>query len=414
MLGETFVVVGAGQAGLQVCTTLRGEGFEGRLVLIGDEDSLPYQRPPLSKEFLLGALEPARLLYRNKEYFEKLDVELMLNDAVTKIDRFRHVLSLSSGNVLKYSKLALTTGSRVRILECEGGDLPDIFYIRSLADSTKLRERMRTAQSIVVVGGGFVGLEAGAIARKMGKSVTILESQERLMRRAISQELSEYYLSKHVLMGANVRLECDVSHFEKLQNSLGVVLKTGESITTDIVVIGIGVVPNSEIAESAGLECSNGIRVNQKCLTSDVDIVAAGDCTMHQNHFLKKIIRLESVQNAVDQAKVAASSMIGDDRVYNEVPWFWSDQYDVKLQIAGVTDGHNNHLHLCGQNENSFSLLYFKADELLGADSINQPVVHMAVRKILRKGLGANSGVLKGMTVAEIIAFSKTESNIQS
>jgi 3-phenylpropionate/trans-cinnamate dioxygenase ferredoxin reductase subunit len=414
MAREIFVVVGAGQAGLQVCAALRGGGFGGRLILIGDENSLPYQRPPLSKEFLLGALEPERLLYRKKEYFEKLDIELMLDDAVENIDAAHCTVSLRSGDVLDYSKLALTTGARVRTLECDGADLPDVFYIRSIVDSLKLRQRLLTAGSVVVVGGGFVGLEAGAIARKMGKSVIILEAQERLMKRAISGELSKFYLALHTRMGSNVRLECDVSRFEKRQHGLSVVLKTGESINADIVLVGIGVIPNSEIAKSAGLQCDNGIRVDERCFTNDANIVSAGDCTMHQNQFLKKIIRLESVQNAVDQAKVAASSMLGGDLVYNQVPWFWSDQYDVKLQIAGVTTGYDSYVRLCGQNEDSFSFLYFKADAFLGADSINHPVMHMAVRKILQRGMASQTSLLKGLTVDEIIVFSKAKPTVPS
>ena len=414
MSKEIFIVVGAGQAGLQICTALRAGGFEGRLILIGDENGLPYQRPPLSKEFLLGELDPERLLYRKAEYFEKLGVELTLDDAVEKLDASRCTVSLRSGRTLKYSKLALATGARVRALQCAGSDSPDVFYIRTLADSLNVRQRLQTAKSVVVVGGGFIGLEAGAMARKMGKKVSIVESSERLMKRAISPKLSEYYLSLHSEKGVDVRIGCEVSHLEQHQHGLTVVPKTGESISADIVLVGIGVVPNSEIAESAGLECANGILVNEKCLTSDENIVAAGDCTMHQNQFLKKTVRLESIQNAVDQAKVAASSMLGGNQTYDQVPWFWSDQYDVTLQIAGVTSDYDNQVRLCGKNENSFSFLYFKGDELLGVDSINHPVMHMAARKILQRKIGDETGILKSMTVDEIAAFSKARPTVSS
>ena len=414
MSKEIFIVVGAGQAGLQICTALRASGFEGRLILIGDESSLPYQRPPLSKEFLLGDLDPERLLYRKAEYFEKLGVELTLDDAVEKLDASRCTVSLRSGHTLKYSKLALATGARVRALRCVGSDSPDVCYIRTLADSLNLRERLQTAKSMVVVGGGFIGLEAGAMACKMGKKVSVVEGSERLMKRAISPDLSEYYLSLHREKGVDVRVGCEVSHLEQHQHGLTVVPKIGQSITADIVLVGIGVVPNSEIAESAGLECANGILVNEKCLTSDANIVAAGDCTMHQNQFLQKTVRLESIQNAVDQAKVAASSMLGGNQTYDQVPWFWSDQYDVTLQIAGVTTDYDNHVRLCGKNENSFSFFYFKGDELLGVDSINHPVMHMAARKILQRKMGDETGILKRMTVDEIAAFAKARPTVSS
>ena len=414
MSKEIFIVVGAGQAGLQICTALRASGFEGRLILIGDENSLPYQRPPLSKEFLLGDLDPERLLYRKAEYFAKLGVELTLDDTVQKLDASRRTVSLRSGRTLKYSKLALATGARVRTLQCTGSDSPGIFYIRTLADSLNLRQRLQTVKSVVVVGGGFIGLEAGAMACKMGKKVSVVESSERLMMRAISPELSEYYLALHSEKGVDMRIGCEVSHLEQHNHGLTVVPKTGESISADIVLVGIGVVPNSEIAETAGLECDNGILVNEKCLTSDANIVAAGDCTMHQNGFLKKIIRLESIQNAVDQAKIAASSMLGGSQAYDQVPWFWSDQYDVTLQIAGVASGYDNHVRLGGKNENSFSFFYFKGDELLGVDSINHPVMHMAARKILQRKIGDEASALKSMTVDQISAFSKANPTVSS
>lgn len=385
---DPIVVIGAGQSGLQVCDSLRKGGYAGRIVLFGEERWLPYQRPPLSKKFLLGALETERLLFRPQNYYEKLGVELRLGETVCTIDRARHLLELAGGETVPYARLALTTGARVRPLTCRGADLPGIHYVRGIDDSLALREALQTADSLCVIGGGFIGLEVAAIARELGKAVTVIEAADRLMARAVSPLVSEFYAGLHRGHGVDVRLACGVERIEPAGSGLAVMTNDGGRVACSLVVAGIGVVPNVELAAACGLRCEAGIVVDGSARTSDSDIVAAGDCTMHFNGFLGREIRLESVQNAVDQAKVAAASLCGETTLYNQVPWFWSDQYDVKLQMAGIGMPCDAMTVRGTPAEGSFSALYFRDGRLVGADSVNRPAEHMAVRKLL--GLGAS------------------------
>ena len=375
-----IIVVGAGQAGQQICDSLRRGGYDGALVLLGDEPLLPYQRPPLSKKFLTGSLEPERLLLRPASYYEKLEVGVRLGVAVSAIDRSRRLLELVSGEVLAYSKLALATGTRVRLLGMPGADLEGIHYIRTLADGIGLERALTHSTRVAIIGGGFIGLEVAAIARGLGKDVVVIEALERLMARAVSPQVSAFYADLHRGHGVEVRLATAVAAIERTDHGLTLQTASGAH-TVDLIVAGIGVVPNSELARRAGLICGDGIVVDEFARTSDPDIVAAGDCTMHRNGFLAREIRLESVQNAVDQAKVAAASLLGQAMAYCQVPWFWSDQYDIKLQIAGITMPHD--LAVVRGDERAFSVLYFNGGQLIGADSINRPGDHMACRKLL-------------------------------
>lgn len=381
------VVVGAGQAGLQLCDSLRRAGYDGPLVLVGDEPELPYQRPPLSKKYLSGEVEDARLLFRPATFFEKQHVETRLGVRVTGIDREAHRLTLDDGSTLAYAKLALTTGTRVRPLPVPGAELDGVVYVRTLADGRDLRARLGQAARIVVVGGGFIGLEVAAMARGLEKEVVVVEALERLMARAVSPLVSEYYATMHRGHGVDVRLGEGVAAVHAANGGLEVETGTGERLAADVVVAGIGVVPNVELAEAAGLDCRNGIVVDVHARTNDPDIVAAGDCTMHENGFLGRELRLESVQNAVDQAKVAALTMTGQDATYRQVPWFWSDQYDQKLQMAGIGMPHDEAVVRGAIGPDGFSVFYFRDGALAGADSVNRPAEHMACRRLLDAGV---------------------------
>ena len=382
-----IVVVGAGQAGQQLCDSLRRGGYEGRLVLVGDEPVLPYQRPPLSKKFLTGALEAERLLLRPASFYEKANVEVRLARRVTAIDRAARTLTLDDGEVLAWSGLALTTGTRIRPLSVPGAAEADVHYVRSLADGEALKTRLATAERLAVIGGGFIGLEVAAIARELGKQVVVIEAAERLMARAVAPLVSAFYAELHRAHGVEVLLGTGIEAIRGADGRHVVVTTDGRELAVDLIVAGIGVVPNSELAEVAGLACHNGIVVDVHARTSDPAIVAAGDCTWHMNGFLERDIRLESVQNAVDQAKTAAASLLGRDEPYRQVPWFWSDQYDVKLQIAGIGMPHDEAVLRGDPASRQFSVYYFRAGALVGVDSMNRPAEHMAARKLLGQGI---------------------------
>lgn len=408
-MSETFIVVGAGQAGMQLCDTLRKNNFGGDLILLGDEPSLPYQRPPLSKTFLSGELEPGRLLFRQPDYFRKIDVDVRTGASVARLDCAERKVLCDDGAELAYEKLALATGARVRELTCPGHDLENIYYVRTLADSVALADKLGTVGSIAVVGGGFIGLEVASQARALGKAVTIIEAQSRLMERVVSPAISDFYLTLHQNRGAEVKLASQVEVIEQLPSGqLEIGLADQGAVTADIVVVGIGVVPNSEIAEAAGIACRGGVLVDAYALTSDPHVVAAGDCTMHFNGYLGTEIRLESVQNAVDQAKVAAMTMLGEREAYHQVPWFWSDQYDVKLQMAGITAAFDETVIRGDVEAQAFSIFYFRDGKLLGADSVNAPADHMACRRILA-GAKPLSPTQAGDAAVNLMQFAKAD-----
>ncbi len=386
MSNPPVVVIGAGQAGMQICDSLRKSGYEGGLVLVGEEPALPYQRPPLSKQFLTGSLDPERLQFRPAAYYAKNAVDLRLDQRVVAIDRQRRCVELAGNDIIAYEKLALATGTRVRFLQCAGAELDGVHYIRTLEDSRHLRDCLATARRVAVIGGGFIGLEVAAIARALGKTVIVVEAMERLMARALSPIVSEFYAKLHRERGVELLLEQTVQSIRRDNGSLLIETGDGRSLKADIIVAGIGVVPNVELAEECGLECRNGIVVDSRARTLDPNIVAAGDCTMHHNGFLEREIRLESVQNAVDQAKVAAATLCGEDKIYHRVPWFWSDQYDIKLQMAGVGTPHDEHVVRGEIGVDGFSVFYYRNGRLIAADSINRPADHMACRKLLEKG----------------------------
>ncbi len=381
---EEIVIIGGGQASVQLGDTLRRLGSEAPITIVSEEEHLPYHRPPLSKAYLTGAISEEKLPLRKQEFFNKRQIGLKLGTRVNGIEVAKKTLSFEDGSQYPYDKLALATGTRVRPLPLPGDHCKNVHYLRTLEDTSEIARQMEQAESVVVIGGGFIGLEVAASAKKLGKDVTCIEAAPRLLGRVVSPSISDFYLKVHTRRGTKVVLDAAVVGFDVVEHQVtGVQLDGGEVHPADLVVIGIGVLPNSELAQAAGIHCDNGIVVDEFARTSAPDVVAAGDCTLHPNPFAGGSIRLESVQNAIDQAKTAASTLMGNLEPYQAVPWFWSDQYDLKLQIAGLSNEFDFEVLRGDVESEKFSLLYFKGHQFIAMDSVNSPAEHMVARKLL-------------------------------
>lgn len=378
---EGVVIVGGGQAGLEAAAALRTQGYPGAITLIGEEAHAPYQRPPLSKEFLSGKQEAESLPLRALAYYEKHHVDLVLGERVAAIDREAKRVRLAGGGSVGYSHLILAVGARNRPLPVEGAG--HVLYLRTLDEAVALRQRIAEASSVAVIGGGFIGLEVAAAARAFGKQVTVIEAAPRLMARAVSPLLSDFFLEVHRGQGAEVILNAQVTKVE----AGGVILADGRNIAADLVVAGIGVIPNVELARAAGLDVANGIVVDEFMRTSDPAIFAIGDCAEHPNVFANALAggrtRLESVQNAVDQAKCVARAIVGNPAPYRDVPWFWTDQHGIRFQMVGLAEGHDEFVVRGSIEDRKFSVFYFKGGRLLAVDSVNRFGDHVAARRIL-------------------------------
>ncbi len=381
-MAERFVIVGAGHAAGQLAASLRQGSFEGEIVLIGDEPYIPYQRPPLSKKFLAGEIEIDRVYFKPPEFYDEANVTLRLGETVTEISASAQTLTLASGEVLAYDKLALTTGSRVRKINCPGSDLKGLHYLRTIDDVDRLREEFKPDKKLVIVGAGYIGLEVAAVARKHGLDVLVLEMESRVLARVTSPEMSAFFQKVHQEAGVDIRLETALSGFEG-DDRLERVICGEKTFDADLALIGIGIVPNIELAEAAGVTCDNGIVVDEFCQTSDPNIFAAGDCTNLPSGLYQRRVRLESVQNALEQAKTAAAAMLGTQKEYDQVPWFWSDQYDLKLQIAGLAQGYDEVVLRGDPGARKFAAFYLKGGQLIAVDAINAAPEYMMGRKLI-------------------------------
>ena len=370
-----IVIVGGGQAGLEAAAALRTLGYDGPVTLICEEAHAPYQRPPLSKDFLMGKQEADSVFLRALAYYEKHRIDLVLGDRATEINRGARLVHLAGGGTVAYEQLILAVGARNRALPVSGAE--HALYLRSLDEAVTLRQRLAEARhGVVVIGGGFIGLEVAAAARGAGKAVTVIEAAPRLMARAVSPVLSDFFLDVHRGQGADVLLNTAVVEVRPDC----VTLTGGWRINADLVVVGIGVVPNIELARDAGLEVSDGVTVEEFLRTSDPDIFAIGDCAHHPR------ARLESVQNAVDQAKCVARAIMGNPAPYRDVPWFWTDQYEIRFQMVGLAAGYDQSVLRGSIEDRKFSVFYFKQRRLLAVDSVNRFGDHIAARKILAAG----------------------------
>lgn len=385
---KTCIVIGASHAASQLVISLRQEGWDGRILVIGDEPYMPYHRPPLSKDFLTGEKSLDEILIRPQAIYEKNDVEFKVGERIKTIDRDKKTVSLTSDEVLSYDKLAICTGARVRTLSLPGSDLAGIHYLRNLGDIENLKPFIAEGKNAVIVGGGYIGLETAAVLNKLGMKVTVLEMAPRLLSRVAAPELSEFYARVHTEEGVDIQTDVSVSGFEGKSEGEGqvsrVVCDDGKSFDADLVVVGVGILPNIELAEDAGLAVENGITVDQYCQTSDADIVAAGDCANQTNVFYGQRLRLESVPNANEQAKVAAAALCGKQKASNPLPWFWSDQYDLKLQIAGLSQGYDQIVIRGDKTEGrSFVAFYLKQGVLIAADCVNRPQEFMLSKRLI-------------------------------
>ena len=370
---ERVVIAGAGHAAGQVVTSLRQHKFEGRIVLVGEEPYLPYQRPPLSKKFLAGEMPAERLYVKPASFYEDASVELHLDTRVSALDRAARRLETDAGEPLAYDRLVLALGARVRRLPIEGAALGGVHYLRSIADVEGIRGGLEPGHRLVVIGAGYIGLEVAAVARQAGLEVTVIEVADRVMSRVVSPEISDFYQIQHTEQGVRFRLSTGVDAITGKKRVKSVTTSDGEDIPADLVVIGVGIVPNTQLAADAGLSVDNGIVVDDHCRTEDPDIFAVGDCTIHPNGIYGRQLRLESVHNALEQAKTAAANICGKDTAYSQVPWFWSDQYDLKLQIAGLSEGYDDVAIRGNPAERSFSCLYLRDGRLIACDAINAP-----------------------------------------
>ncbi len=389
---SNIIIIGAGQAAGQCVATLKKLGCTNKIILIGEESHPPYQRPPLSKSFLEGKVGLERVYMKNREFYEENGVEFYPNTLVKEIDREEKRVRTSCGKEFEFEKLVIATGSRARELEIEGIQLGNVYYLRTIDDVEKIKEQMSVCQNLSIIGAGYIGLEVAAVASELGMNVSIFEMADRSMNRTVDKKISEHFEDLHKTNGVNFYFQ---SNIEELQGETfieGVKLDDGSLIPADILIIGIGIIPNQELAENAGLDCNNGILVNDKGITSDQSIFACGDCTNHPNKFLNKNVRLESVQNALEQSKVVAANIMGQEEKYEVIPWFWSDQYNQKLQIVGMPEEYDEIVKR--EYADGFSLFYLSNKTIISVTTINNPKEFLICKKLVEKKVKISSDIL--------------------
>ena len=385
-----IVIIGAGQAGSSLAIKLRALGYQGTVTLIGEEPYAPYQRPPLSKTYLLGEMALERLYLRPEEVYRDQNIELRLGTQVTAIDPVAQVISLGA-ETLSYDQLALTTGSTPRLLpEAIGGRLQNVFAVRGLADVDAMRPAFERGGHVLIIGGGYIGLEAAAVAAKRGLKVTLVEMADRILQRVACAETSDYFRALHQSHGVTLLEGVGLSSLTGTDHVTGAILSNGATLDIDFALVGVGIQPNTQLADAAGLTLNNGIETNALGQTSQSKIWAAGDCASFP--YQGERIRLESVPNAIDQAEVVAANMLGAQKAYHATPWFWSDQYDVKLQIAGLNQGFENVVTRIGEAGRSH--WYYKAGQVLAVDAMNDPRAYMVAKRLIEAGMTADSALV--------------------
>ena len=377
-----IIIVGAGHAAGQVAASLRQEGFAGGITIIGDEPHIPYQRPPLSKQYLAGEQGLDRVYLRPEKFYAGKDIAIRSGVRVERVDAAARTVATSSGETLAYQRLLLTTGSRPRRLDLPGSELQGVHYLRTIADVDAIKADMAPGRRVVVVGGGYIGLEVAAVCIEAGLEVQVLEMERRILQRVTTPAMSDFYHRLHEGRGVRIHTGALVTGFTG-HGRVSAVQCGAQAFAADLAVIGIGIVPNTELAEDAGLECDDGILVDGRCRTSDPNIYAAGDCTNHPNPLLGRRLRLESVPNAMEQARVASANLCGNDREYAAVPWFWSDQYELKLQMVGFSGDGDTEVMRGDQAANRFAVFYLNDGVVVAADAVNSPKEFMLCRRLV-------------------------------
>lgn len=382
------LIVGAGHGGAQAAAALRQVGFSGSIGVLGDEAYAPYERPALSKEYLSGVKDFDRILIKPHRFWQDKSVELITEESVVSLDAENHTASTASGNEYGYGHLIWATGGKARNIPCLGSDLAGVHTIRNRNDADKVMAELAGVESVVVIGGGYIGLEAAAVLRKLDKKVTLLESLDRVLARVAGVELSRFYEDEHRSQGVDLRLNVKIESIEGENGRVtGVRLVDGEICKADMVIVGIGIIPLTEALAAAGATVTNGVRVDEYCRTSLLDVYAIGDCALHVSEFTRGLeMRLESVQNAVDMATVAAKHISGQPQAYASVPWFWSNQYDLRLQTVGLSTGFDQVVVRGVQQERSFSLVYLKEGRVIALDCVNVPKDYVQGKNLVTSG----------------------------
>jgi 3-phenylpropionate/trans-cinnamate dioxygenase ferredoxin reductase subunit len=380
---STIAVVGGGQAGAQAVDTLRRSGYSGRLVLICGEPELPYQRPPLSKKYLSGDLAAERLPFRHRPFYDEHGIELMIGVRAAALDPGARRLDLANGDALTYDRLLLCLGSDVRPLTCQGAELPGLHYLRNVADAASIRAAIKPGSRVIIIGGGYIGLETAATCRHLGCEVTVLELADRLMNRVVAPFVSQFFEQEHRARGIDILCNMRVTRLEGAGRIERVVCADGREFAADTVIAGVGAIAITALASDAGLACDNGVIVDEYCRTRDEAIFAAGDCSNHPSLRFGRRVRIESVDNAFEQAKTAALNMLGKQIAHDRVPWFWSDQFENKLLIAGLSQDYDRQVLRGDPASRSFSVCYLKGRELMAVEAVNHSKDYMAARKLI-------------------------------
>ena len=385
-MSMSIAIIGGGQAAQSFAAKMRSLDPNCKLSIFSDEAAFPYQRPPLSKKYATGEMSAEQLLLRPSDWYADNDVECHLKSRVSEIDCANHTLTLEDGGIKTWDKLVLTTGSRARVLpESIGGKLPGVYVLRNLQDADQLAGLLIPGKKVTIVGGGYIGLEAAAVCTTLGLEVVLIEAAERILQRVACKETSDWFRTLHETHGVRIYEDTALDHLAGGDGkAVHAVLGNGDTIECDFALVGIGIIPNDDLAHSCGLQTDNGIVVNEFCQTSNPDVYAAGDCAVFK--YRGADIRLESVQNAIDQAECAAINLAGNTKPYEPHPWFWSDQYDVKLQIAGLNQGYDSVVVRKGDREGAISHLYFEGEALLAVDAMNDPRTYMVCKKMLEAG----------------------------
>lgn len=401
-MSSSIVIIGAGHAAAQLAVSLRQEGWQGTITMLGHEPYLPYHRPPLSKAFLSGEKTLDELLIRTPEFYQKQQINIRCNCTVTQIDRVAQAVILDDGERIAYDQLAICTGARVRKLSVEGHQLAGVFYIKTIDDVVALKQQMSAAQRAVVIGGGYIGLEAAAVLRQHGLAVDVLEAEDRILKRVAAPQLSAFYTRVHAEHGVQIHLQKSVARLEGRDGAVAhVVCQDDSSFAADLVIVGIGVLPNVELAQQAGLTVEHGMCIDQYGRTSDPRIVAAGDVVQYFNQHYQRVVRVESIPNANDQAKIAASTLCGGSKALESLPWFWSDQYDLKLQIAGLSQGYDQ-VYVRGDLDSgrSIAIFYYQQGRMIAADCINRPQEFMLSKRVIGAALAIDQSRLIDESIA--------------